>query len=191
MSANIPRGYEMYSLPGMGGGQKELYDMLKGQFQQGGGDILKNLFSNARGDVQGFEGQEKYGMDLFNQKIAPGIANRYAGSGIGSSSGMQNALAGAGGNLASELHSKRSDLMQKSIQDVLGLGERLLGMPTEHFGLSKQSEGPNFTELFSQAGGAIPGFLAELFRKKGSGEGIDWSSIGSGVSKILPMLLSL
>jgi hypothetical protein len=160
MTTKIPSGYEQYSLPGMGQPNREIFDMLKGQFMQGGGDVFKNLLSLAKGDTSAMQGLEKYGMDVFQQQIAPGIAQRYAGSGIGSSSGMQNAIAGAGGNLASQLQSKRTDLMQQSMRDVLGLGNMLLGTPTEHFGLvQKENILRDIMQLLGGAGAQIGGMF--------------------------------
>lgn len=131
-----PKGYNQYSLPTMGGGQEDLYNMVKGQFSSGFGDVFQNMLGMAQGKPEAFAPQEKQAMNFFNQQLAPGIAQRYAGSGIGSSSGMQNALAGAAGNLTTSLQAQRQQMMQQSIHDVLGLGNTLLGMPTQQFGLT-------------------------------------------------------
>lgn len=154
----IPRGFEMYSLPTMGGGQADIYNMLKGQFQQGGGDVFQKLFGLAKGDSDMFDQLEAPAMRQFQQQIAPGIAQRYAGSGIGSSSGMQNSIAGAGANLAENLQSQRMGLMERSMQNVLGLGDRLLGTPTQQFGLSqKENMMRDFMQMLGMAGGQMAG----------------------------------
>jgi hypothetical protein len=165
----VPSGYGMYSLPTMGGGQKDIYEMLKSQFMQGGGDIYQRLFGMAKGDQDLFNQLEAPAIRQFQQQIAPGIAQRYAGSGIGSSSGMQNALAGAAGNLAENLQGQRMGLMQQSMHDVLHLGDMLLGSPTQQFGLvQKQNLMNQLMQLLgagvSQAGGIYGGVkLASKF----------------------------
>lgn len=161
----IPTGYNMYSLPTMGPGQKDIYEMIKGQFSQGAGGAYQNLFGMASGRPEAFAAQEKQAQDFFNQQLAPGIAQRYAGSGIGSSSGMQNALAGAAGNLTTNLQAQRNQMMQQSIHDVLGLGNMLLGTPTEQFGLQKSP----WASILESLGGGIGtglGSLGTLFGAK-------------------------
>jgi len=150
---SIPSGYRQYSLPTMGGGQQEIYNLIKGQVGSAFPDVFQSLLGTAKGNIPHFEAQEKYAQDLFNQQIAPQIANRYAGSGIGASSGMQNAIAGAGSNLAAQLQAQRTGLMQQSMRDVLGIGEHLLGMPTQQFGLV-QKENP-WRDLLQVLGGGL------------------------------------
>lgn len=134
----VPEGYEQYSLPTMGGGQQDIYNLLSTQFKGGAGDVYQRLFGLAQGDQGQFAQMEAPALRQFQQQIAPQIAQRYAGSGIGASSGMQNALASAGGNLAENLQANRMNLMQQSIRDVLGLGEHLLGTQTQQYGLVKK-----------------------------------------------------
>lgn len=148
----VPKGFGMYSLPTMGGGQADIYNMLKGQFQGGAGDVYQNLLSMAKGDQGMFEQLEAPAMRQFQQQIAPGIASRYAGSGISGSSGMQNALASAGGNLAQDLQAQRMGLMRQSMQDVLHLGNTLLGTPTQQFGLYQKEN--MLRDLMQMLGGA-------------------------------------
>lgn len=119
---SAPSGYEMLQFPTRGGRSADIYNQLSGQHFQ-------SLLGMAQGNLPHFQENEKYAQDYFNQQIAPGIANRYAGSGIGSSSGMQNAIAGAGANLSSQLAAQRQGLMHQSIQDVNTLGKLLLQNP--------------------------------------------------------------
>jgi hypothetical protein len=131
-----PKGFEMFQFPTRGGKSADIYSQLSG-------DVFQNLLRSAQNPDT--SAQEKYGMDVFNQQIAPGIAQRYAGSGISGSSGMQNALAGAGGNLASKLQSERQNLMHQSMQDVLGLGNLLLQNPDiENYYSEKKGSGGDF-----------------------------------------------
>ena len=152
--AKLPSGYSAYSLPTMGSDQKGIYDMLKGQFQGGAGDVYQKLFGMASGDEGTFDQLEKPALRQFNEVIAPGIASRYSGSGISNSSGMQNSIAGAGASLAEQLQSQRTGLMRQSMQDVLGLGNMLLGTPTQQFGITqKESLLRDLMQLLGTAGG--------------------------------------
>lgn len=154
----IPKGFSMYSLPTMGGGQKDIYEMLKGQFQGGAGDVYQKLFGLASGNEGMFEQLEAPALRQFQQQIAPGIAQRYAGGGIGASSGMQNSLASAGANLAQDLQAQRTGIMERSMQNVLGLGNMLLGMPTQQFGLvQKQNTLNQLLNILGIAGGQFGG----------------------------------
>lgn len=118
-----PKGYDMFQFPTRGGQSADLYNKVMNS------GLYEKLLSMGQGSPEAFQGQEQHALNQFNQQIAPQIAQRYAGSGIGSSSGMQNAIAGAGGNLAAQLKSERGDIMHRSIQDLLGLGNLLLSNP--------------------------------------------------------------
>jgi hypothetical protein len=174
----IPKGYGMYNLPTMGGGQEDIYNMLKGQFQGGGGDVYNKLLSMAQGQPGAFEQMEAPALAQFQQQIAPGIAQRYAGSGIGASSGMQNSLAGAGGNLAQNLQSQRMGLMQQSMHDVMGLGNMLLGTPTQQFGLYQKEN--IFRDLMQLLGGASSQALGIWGGSKLAGLGTPTKQSGLG-----------
>lgn len=94
-------------------------DFLKDYYQGGGFENqqpyqsgLQKLLSILGGDTSAFEAPL---MQKFQQEIAPGIAERFAGLGTGSgalsSSGLNQALAGAGRNLATDLGGIRANLM--------------------------------------------------------------------------------
>ena len=157
-SSGIPKGYEMYSLPTMGGGQKELYDLFKGQLSPGLPGVFQQLLGMAGGNVDVFNKMEAPLLNKFNREILPGIANRYAGSGISGSSGMQNAMATAASDLGTNLQAQRASLMKQSMRDVLGLGEHLLGTPTQQYGLvQKQNVLNDLMNMLGQAGGQFGG----------------------------------
>src|ERR1044071_6394499 len=156
--SKIPKGYSQYSLPTMGADQKHVYDMLRSQFQAGAGDVYQKLFGLAGGKSDMFEQLEAPALRQFQQQIAPGIAARSSGSGISNSSGMQNAIAGAGANLAENLQAQRMGLMERSMQNVLGLGDRLLGTQTQQFGLvQKENILRDIMQLLGSAGSQIGG----------------------------------
>lgn len=106
--------------------RSDIYQQLAMGTSEGLPDVLKQIMGQAKGDVSSFEPMERRAMSQFQQQIAPQIAQRYAGSGISGSSGMQNSLSGAGANLAESLAGKRQEMMHKSMRDVLSLGNMLL-----------------------------------------------------------------
>jgi hypothetical protein len=85
-----------------------------------GSSYLQNLLSNAPGAFSAFEAPF---LQNFEQNIAPGIAERFAGSGTGagalSSSGFQNSLAQAGRNLQTDLAGLRSGLQMQALPQAL------------------------------------------------------------------------
>lgn len=156
-----PKGFSQYSLPAMGPGQTDIYGLLKNNFMQGGGNALQNLLGMAGGDQSAFSQLEAPMMQKFQREILPGIANRYSGSGISSSSGMQNAMATAATDFGTNMQAQRMNMMQQSIRDVLGLGEHLLGTPTQQFGLVKKDNIVNqLMQLLGMVGGGAASGLA-------------------------------
>lgn len=160
-----PSGYSQFELPTMGGGQKQIYDMLKSQIMGGQGqDVFAKLFGTAGGSQEGFDQMEAPAMRQFQQQILPGIANRYVGSGISGSSGMQNAFANAGQGLAENLQANRMGYHERARDQVMNLMQSLLGTPTSQFGLTKkQTPGADFLGSIGSGIGAGLGFLPKLF----------------------------
>ena len=137
----LPKGYEQYSLPTRGGQSADIYSQLAQMFPE--------MLGQAQGMPGGaFDAIEGKARQDFSRKTAPGIANRYAGSGIGSSSGMQNSLAAAGQDLELGLAGKRLDYMDKSMDRVLKLGELLLGNPDveQYYGGQDEDQGSSWWE---------------------------------------------
>ncbi len=131
-----PKGFDMLQFPTRGGKSAGIYDQL-------GGDFLQQLLSRAQGNDQSFQPQEQQAQNFYQQQLAPQIAQRYAGSGIGGSSGMQNALASGASNLTTDLQSQRNDLMHQSMQDVMHLGNLLLSHPDmENYFMPKKEKKP-------------------------------------------------
>jgi hypothetical protein len=158
--SKLPKGFGQFSMQTMGPGQSQIYDLIRGQFQGGAGDVYKNLLSMASGDQGMFQQLEAPALRQFQQQIAPGIASRYAGSGISGSSGMQNSLAAAGGNLAENLQSQRMNLMQQSMHDVLSLGNTLLASPDRQYGLyQKQNMLRDLMQMLGGAGSQAAGIF--------------------------------
>lgn len=122
---------------GGGGGTKQLSTMSPEQQQylaqlgqhlsSQGFDISSNpLFQQSQsaiskmlsGDTSAIEDPL---MRQYEQEILPGIAQRFGGAGAQGSSAYQNALAGAGGNLASQLGQLRYGARQQGVQNAQGM----------------------------------------------------------------------
>ncbi len=85
-----------------------------------GNDYLQRLLSN---DPEAYAAFEKPYMENFEQNIAPGIAERYAGLGTGggalSSSAFSGSLAQAGRNLQSDLAMQRGQMQMAALPQAL------------------------------------------------------------------------
>jgi hypothetical protein len=161
MTSQVPKGYSQFSLPTMSQDQRGIYDMLRSQFSSQAPDIYSQLGGLARGQSSFFDSLEAPAMRQFQEQIAPQIANRYVGSGIKGSSGINNSLAGAGQNLSQDLHSQRMGIQMNAISRLLGLGDLLLQTPTQQMGLTQKS----------------PSWQSQLMGMLGTG-------IGSGIGSI-------
>jgi|SRR6185437_20809 len=94
---------------------------LEGNSLYGGGsNFLQQLFGN---DPQFWQNFEQPYLNNFNERIAPGIAERFAGMGTGggalSSSGLQNSLAQAGRGLQSDLAAMRGNMQMQGLPQAL------------------------------------------------------------------------
>lgn len=166
----LPTGYNLKQTPTMapGGRQEQLYDLLSNVVKGGGGGfgMLQQL---AAGKTPGFEQMEKPLLSKFQQQILPSIAQRYAGAGVGKSSGFQNTAAGAATNLAESLAGQRQQIQQNALQSLMGLSQQLLGVPTDQvYGEKEQS--PFLADLLGGIGGIVGGkFLGNLGGRIGTG----------------------
>ncbi len=140
------------------------------QLYQGGSNYLQGLMSN---DPAAFKHFEAPYMQNFEQNIAPGIAERFAGMGTGSgalgSSGLQNSLAQAGRNLQTDLAGMRGQLQMQGLGQALNYAQQpyanaqnmMQQRPFENVyqpgqGGFVQNVGQGFAQGVGQA---LPGFL--------------------------------
>jgi hypothetical protein len=149
MSIATPKGFNMQQFATRGGQSASTYSMLSQFFPE--------LLQQAKGAPGAFDAQEGQAKDFFNQQLAPGIAQRYAGSGIGSSSGMQNSLTAGARGLTNDLYAQRQSLMNSSMQNVLGLGQLLLQNPDVENYYSQKQKGPSWWEKALGIGAPIAG----------------------------------
>lgn len=123
-------------------------------------------------------------MAQYQNEILPGIAQRFGGLGAQSSSGYQNALAGAGGQLAGQLGQLRYGAKQSAIQNALQYagaknqsrqGLAGLGLNARPFGYQTTEGKNNFFDAIGYGAGSafgkgLPGWLNGLGKQKAPGE---------------------
>ena len=109
-----------------------LLQMLQGQgglegnqLYGSGSNFLQGLLNNSPDAFKNFEAPY---LQNFNQNIAPGIAERFAGMGTGggalSSSALTNSLAQAGRNLQTDLAGLRSNLQMQALPQALNYAQQ-------------------------------------------------------------------
>lgn len=112
-------------LPTMTPEQQNLLNSLLGQL---GGPLssgIQNLQNILSGSPEAFSAYERPAMRQFQEEIIPGISERFAGAGAGSSGGFQQTLGRAGERLAESLAAQRAGLQSQALsqlQNLLGLG---------------------------------------------------------------------
>ena len=170
----IPKGYRKGEIQNYTPQQQELHersfqhvapDSYLSRLAGGDEDIFNEIEAPAMREFQGMQGQ---------------MASRFSqGQGSGSlgqrrSSGFQNQMSAASGNLAQNLASQRHQLKRQAIQDLMGItGELLNQKPREKFLAEKppKQQKPGWGATTGKLLGGIPGTVAAL----GSGEG--WGGV--------------
>lgn len=154
-------GYKYAQLPTMSPDQMNFFKSLLGQSQQGAGQGVDYLSKLAGGDQGMFEQMEAPAYSAL-QKAGSQLGSQFSGMGMGGqqSSGFQNALAGASGELGQNLASQRMGLQQNAIAELLGLSKSLLGTNTFENTLFEQPKKPSFWQsLLGGLQGAASKFL--------------------------------
>jgi hypothetical protein len=147
--------------------QEQLISMLLGGSQEGGSEALQYLINLLGGDLSAFE---EPAMRQFQQEIIPGIAERFSGINAQGSSAFQNALGGAGADLASTLAQLRAQLQGEAADKFLGLGQNLTSQQTFENLYRPASKGlvQSGVESFAKSAGSSfnpMANIAELFKK--------------------------
>ena len=151
-SMKRPKGYDVFSTlnPQQASLLQQLLGSMSGQegnisqnpLYQSGGNYLQKILS---GDTEAFEAPL---MRQFNERIIPGLAERFAGAGAGaqSSSAFQNALGSAGADLSERLGALRGGLQGQAAGQALGYAQQpvnnlqnLLSMNTQAFAPKQKS----------------------------------------------------
>lgn len=153
----IPRGYKHGQMQQFTPEQMQLFQQMFGQV--GPESYLSRL---AGGDQDMFNEMEAPAMRQFGQ-MQGNIASRFSGMGMGArrSSGFQNTMNQAGSDFAQDLASRRQQLQQGAIRDLMGLSNQLLGQrPYEQFMIKKQ---PSFMQSLGGAIGENLGAFPKAF----------------------------
>ena len=130
-------------------GGQNLQNQLTGSLGDPMNQLLQSLMGMLQGSPQSYEQFEKPLMRQFNEQIIPQLAEGFGGLGATSSSGAQNAFAGAGTDLMERLGAQRGQLQQGSMDRIL----QMLGMalnPTQETVMRGRSPG-----FLDQLGGGI------------------------------------
>lgn len=131
-----PSGYRQFA--------QNKFDPLQEQVYSGAFGLLgPQSFTSrlAQGDQSAFGEMEEPALRQFND-ITGGIASKFSGMGMGgrSSSGFQNALTSAGQDFASQLQSKRLELRNQAIKDMMGMSKEFLNFEPQETGLVKKRQ---------------------------------------------------
>lgn len=148
-------------------------------------DYYRNLLSDNPEDMQAFAAPA---MRQFNQDIAPGISEQFAGMGSGglTSSGFKNAQIQAGTDLAERLGAIRANLRQAGAAGLQNIGQLGLGNYSQNMVTQPGTEGflgavaPAVGNILSTAIGGPAAGVSNWFKGGGNKVGANTSPYGSG-----------
>lgn len=169
-----PSGYRTSQLQQFTPEQQQLFSQ---QFSHLGPESF--LSKLASGDQSQFDQMEAPAFRQFNEQLG-NISSRFSagGGGRGSlssrrSSGFQNATTSAASNFAENLASRRQQLQQQAINDLMGLSTTLLGQRPFDRQLVKKQQNP-WGSIVGKLAGAAPGAIAGYFSngREGTAQGI-------------------
>jgi len=151
----VPKGYSAGRLSNFSPEQQQLFQQLFSGSSGGIGSGLEHLSKLAGGDQSYFDQLEAPALRQFGA-IQGNLASRFSGMGTGArrSSGFGNTTSSAAQELSESLQSQRLGLQNQAIQDLLGLGQNLLGQkPYENTLMPKQLSG--WQQFFNSIGGGL------------------------------------
>lgn len=174
--SKIPAGYKQGKMQNFTPEQMKLF---QGMFSQLGPDSY--LAKLAGGDQSMFEEMEKPAMKQFGEMQGQ-MASRFSGMGMGSrrGSGFQNAMTQGAADFAESLQSKRLEMRNQALKDLMGFSNELLGQsPYENYLIEKQQKKSGWGGLVGAGVGAGAGYMfgGPAGAMKGAGVGYN---VGSG-----------
>ena len=149
-------GHSLQQLPNMTPQMQQLFQSLIGGTGGGANAGLSHLSGLASGDQSSFEQQEAPAYAAFNKTLGQ-IGSKFSQFGAQDSSAFQNAVSGAGGELAQNLQGQRAGVRNQAIQDLLGFSNQLLGKQPYENVLQQEDQGFDF-------GGILAAVLPELLK---------------------------
>jgi len=128
---NVPKGYEQFAINNYTPEQEKVFSQSAGLL-----DPNSQTARLAAGDQSMFGEMEAPALRQFNE-LSGGIASKFSGAGMGArkSSGFQNTMSSASQDFASQLQSKRLELRNNAIKDMMGMSEQFLGFRPQEKGL--------------------------------------------------------
>jgi hypothetical protein len=142
-------------------GGNDLIKWLQGMMQQGGGFQQANQYDQSllQPGQEGFNQFAQPYNQQFEQKVLPGIAERFAGAGALSSSGFGQALGGASSDFQSQLAQLFSQLQGQAAQRQQGQFGNLsqLGLGYSPFAYQEKQGQQGFLPQLAAAG--IKGYM--------------------------------
>lgn len=163
--SKIPSGYKEGRLKNFTPDQMKLFKQL---FSNLGPDSF--LSRLASGDESMFEEMETPAMRQF-QELQGDIASRFSGMGMGArrGSGFQNEMNTATSNFAQDLQSKRTELRQQALKDLMGMSNQLLSQkPYENFLVQKQYKKSGWGGALGAGAGALGSMYMGMDPLKGA-----------------------
>jgi len=153
-----PAGYGVKSIPNMTPQMQKLYDALLSGVSGGSTGGLDYLSKLASGDESTFNKLEAPAYESFNKTLGQ-IGSRFSQYGAQNSSAFENAVGGAGSELALGLQGQRNQLQTDAINKLLGFSNQLLGHSPQENVLQKEDQGFDFGSILAKV---LPQILAAL-----------------------------
>ena len=148
-NVNIP-GYDVTQIPNMPPELMQWLSQLVNGAQGGSLQGLQHLQKLASGDQSTFEQIEAPAYEGF-QKTLGQIGSRFSGFGGRNSSAFQNAVSGAGSELAQNLASQRQGIQNTAIDKLLNFSQGLLNQkPYDTIAQPEQKGGMDIGALVGQ-----------------------------------------
>lgn len=154
---SIPKGYRAGQMQQFDPRQMELYN--QGIDRLGPDSYLARL---ASGDPSLFEDMEAPAWRQF-QEAQGGLASRFSDMGMGSrgGSGFKNAANQQSIDFATQLQSKRQELMRQALQDLHSMSQDLLNQrPNQKFLIQKQHKPSGFQQFAQYVGNNAKDFAS-------------------------------
>lgn len=175
----IPKGYSKASINNYTPEQEQVFQNSASQL--GSGSYLSRL---AGGDQSLYDEMEAPALRQF-QGIQGQLASRFSGMGMGGrrSSGFQNTQNQASSDFVQDLQSKRMDLRNQAIRDLMGMSDQFLNQRPQETSLYQKQQDPGFNwggALGGLAGG-VGGFFLGGPAGAASGASMGYNA-GSGFS---------
>ena len=151
-------------------------------------DYYRNLLSDDSADYNAFSAPM---MRQYQQDIAPGISEQFAGMGSGalSSSGFRNAQVQGGVDLAERLGALRANLRQSGAQGLQNIGG--LGLQNFSQNMVTQPGSPGLlSSIAPSIGGALTSGLGSWFGGRGNKVSRGTGAYGAGGPRASPIQIS-